>query len=339
MITLGVMIQENVSLKPYNTFGVEASTKFFAEATSLGELEEILAWYREQNDCPLLVLGGGSNLLFTRDWKGLVLKVSLTGCRVEGDMAIAAAGEDWHSFVLWTLEKKIFGLENLSLIPGQVGTAPMQNIGAYGVEIKDVFESLKAININSGKTKIFSLDECEFGYRESVFKHKEKGNWIITEVSFKLSKTPQVKVEYGTIKTTLEAHNIKNPTPQQVGQAVTAIRESKLPNPNDLGSAGSFFKNPVVAAELLQKIKTDYPEVPHYKVADKQFKLPAGWLIDQSGWKGHTRDNHGVHKHQALVLVNYGGATGEDILTLAKDIQQSVAKKFDIILKPEVNII
>lgn len=333
------MIEENVSLKPYNTFGVEISTRYFAEVKTLPELEEVLKWYRTQSDCPLLVLGGGSNVLFTRDWPGLALKISLKGRMVEGERVTAAAGEEWHDFVLWTLEQDLYGLENLSLIPGQVGTAPMQNIGAYGVEIKDVFQGLEAINIKSGKTKIFTHEDCRFAYRESVFKNTEKGKWIITAVNFKLSKQAEVKVDYGTIKTVLEAHEIKNPTPAQVSQAVTAIRQAKLPDPTELGSAGSFFKNPVVSTQVLEKIKALHSEVPYYAVEEGKYKLPAGWLIEKAGWKGHNRKTHGVHEHQALVLVNYGGASGEEILTLAKEIQAAVDEKFGIILTPEVNII
>lgn len=341
------MIQEHVSLKPYNTFGVEAEARYFTEAGSVEQLEEILAWYRQQTDCPLLVLGGGSNLLFTKDWPGLVLKVSLMGRSISGTTATGAAGENWHDFVLWALDQNLYGLENLSLIPGQVGTAPMQNIGAYGVEIKDVFKSLEAINIESGEVRQFSVTGCQFGYRDSVFKQAEKGQWIITKVAFGLSDKPAVNISYGTIQTTLQAHGITKPTPQQVSQAVTAIRQSKLPDPVEVGNAGSFFKNPVVEASVLQAIQKNYPDVPHYAVSSDSsltssvsgFKVPAGWLIEQAGWKGHRRETHGVHDKQALVLVNYGGATGSEIWQLALDVQASVEEKFGIKLMPEVNVI
>ena len=333
------MIQENVSLKPFNTFGVEVSTKFFAEAKTITELEEILAWYRDQTDCSLLILGGGSNLLFTRNWEGLTLKISLKGRLVADNIVTAAAGEDWHQFVLWTLNQKLYGLENLSLIPGQVGTAPMQNIGAYGVEIKDLFGGLEAINIKTGERKIFTKEDCQFGYRESVLKNREKGQWIIISVLFELLKEANTKTDYGTIKTVLEAHKITNPTPEQVSQAVTTIRESKLPDPKLLGSAGSFFKNPVVSQSRLDQIKITNPDVPHYAVVDGKFKLPAAYLIDQAGWKGKTFGSYGVHKDQPLVIVNYGGAKGGDIWQLALDIQASVKERFGVELTPEVNVI
>ena len=338
------MIQENVSLKPYNTFGIEVQTRYFAEASSEADLETILDWYRAQKNGPLLVLGGGSNVLFTKNWPGLVLKISLQGRSVHEQCAIGAAGESWHEFVLWTLDQGLYGLENLSLIAGQVGTAPMQNIGAYGVEIKDVFDSLKAININTGKVKTFTHQDCGFGYRDSVFKQAEKGQWIITEVKFKLSSTPQLKTDYGTIQTTLQAHGITKPTPQQLSQAVIAIRQSKLPDPSQIGNAGSFFKNPVIKGSVLEKIQAHYPDIPYYEVAtptgeDQNYKVPAGWLIEKTGWKGHNRQTHGVHDKQALVLVNYGGASGHEIWQLAQEIQQSVKKHFGITLTPEVNVI
>lgn len=338
------MIQKNVALKPYNTFGVEASTQFFAEVNSVSELEKVLKWYRTQADCPLLILGGGSNLLFTKDWPGLTLKLNLQGksvIKTDGEAVLvqAGAGEPWHDFVVWTLDQDCNGLENLSLIPGHVGASPMQNIGAYGIEIKDVFAELEAINIKTGERKIFDKNDCAFGYRESVFKHAEKGQWIILSVTFKLHTSKRVKVDYGTIKSVLEAHKITSPTPKQVSQAVTAIRESKLPDPKELGSAGSFFKNPVVSQGTLDKIKITNPDVPHYAVADGDFKLPAAYLIDQAGWKGKTFGNYGVHKDQALVIVNYGGANGTDIWQLALDIQASVKERFGVELTPEVNVI
>ena len=338
------MIQENVSLKPYNTFGVEASARYFAEANTAEDLAGILDWYRLHSEFPLLILGGGSNLLFTKNWPGLALKLNLKGITLEkavGDAVLvkAGAGENWHEFVLETLKNGWYGLENLSLIPGNVGASPLQNIGAYGVEIKDVLASLEALNIKTGAIKTFTAAECAFGYRDSVFKQAEKGKWIIVSVTYKLSTKANVKVEYGTIQTVLAAHGIKTPTPTQVSQAVTAIRQAKLPDPKALGSAGSFFKNPVVDSVVLENLKADFPEVPHYQVSANQYKIPAGWLIETAGWKGKTFGHYGVHKNQALVLVNYGGATGTEIWQLAQTIQQSVFDKFALTLTPEVNVI
>jgi UDP-N-acetylmuramate dehydrogenase len=338
------MIQENVSLKPYNTFGVEAQTRYFAQANTLEDLTTILAWYRTQKQPPLLLLGGGSNLLFTQDWPGLVLKLDFKEKSVvrEDDQSVlikAEAGEDWHDFVLKTLELGYYGLENLSLIPGSVGASPLQNIGAYGVEIKDVFYALEALNLVTGEERTFTTEACEFGYRDSVFKKAEKGKWIIVSVTFKLSKIPQVKIEYGTIKTVLEAHKITAPTPLQVSQAVTAIRQAKLPDPKVLGSAGSFFKNPIISSKALARLQKEYPDIPNFLVTDSTSKVPAAWLIEKAGWKGKTFGNYGVHKEQALVLVNYGGASGADIWKLAQDIMESVSHKFSITLVPEVNVI
>jgi len=339
-----MIAQENVSLKPYNTFGVEAHTRYFADVQTLADLDTILTWYRSQPNLPLLILGGGSNLLFTQDWPGLVLKLSLLEKPVVvevGDEVLvkSSAGENWHDFVLYTLSQGYYGLENLSLIPGSVGASPLQNIGAYGVEIKDVFQQLEALNIQTGELKVFTAQECAFGYRDSVFKNAEKGKWIVVFVTFKLSKMPAVKIEYGTIKSVLEAHNITSPTPLQVSQAVTAIRQAKLPDPKTLGSAGSFFKNPIITKAALEKLKKEHPEIPNFAESDSHFKVPAGWLIEKGGWKGKTFGTFGVHKDQALVLVNYGGATGLEIWELAKNIMQSVSDRFSIELAAEVNVI
>jgi len=338
------MIQDNVSLKPYNTFGVDVQTRFFSEAHTVADLASILEWYKAQSELPLLILGGGSNVLFTQDWPGLALKLSLSGKSVLEDtedrcLIEAAAGEPWHEFVVWTLENGFNGLENLSLIPGNVGASPMQNIGAYGVEIKDVFESLTALNINTGETRVFNAEDCVFGYRDSIFKQAEKGRWIIVSVVFKLTRKASVSIAYGTIQKVLTAHKITNPTSKQVGQAVTAIRQSKLPDPKILGSAGSFFKNPVIAKKKLETLLAVYPAMPHYEVGEEHFKVPAGWLIEQAGWKGKTFGNYGVYKDQALVLVNYGGASGIEIWNLAQRIQASVMELFSIKLASEVNVI
>ena len=283
---------------------------------------------------------GGSNVLFTKDWPGLILKINLTGREMitedEGTVQIQfAAGENWHEAVLYTVERGWGGLENLSLIPGQVGTAPVQNIGAYGVEIKDHFVSLTAINIEDLTRKIFNKADCQFGYRDSVFKRAEKGKWIILSVIFELHKDPTLKLDYGTIKGMLQT---KDPTVADVSKAVIDIRQSKLPDPVEIGNGGSFFKNPIVSGAALAPIKSNNPAVPNYPVGEN-FKIPAAWLIDQAGWKGYRQGEAGVHDKQALVLINHGGATGGDIWQLAQDIQADVVTKFGIKLEPEINII
>lgn len=338
------MIQADISLKSFNTFGVEAQARYFAEVFTLKQLKSVLDWYRAQSNCPLLPLGGGSNVLFTKNWPGLVLKLNLKEKTLvqeldEVYLVKAGAGENWHEFVRYTLDHGYFGLENLSLIPGSVGAAPLQNIGAYGVEIKDRLWELEALNIASGILKIFTAEECEFGYRDSVFKQSEKGKWVIVSVTFKLLKTPELKIDYGTIQSVLTAHKISEPTPKQVSQAITAIRQAKLPDPNQLGNAGSFFKNPIISNVHLQSLLKDFPDLPHYAVAENQVKIPAAWLIETAGWKGKNVGTYGVHKDQALVLVNYGGAKGSEIWQLAEDIRASVLEKFSITLTPEVNLI
>lgn len=338
------MIQANVSLKPYNTFGVEAAARFFAEAHTVEQLQSILGWYRDQENLPLLILGGGSNILFTKDWDGLALKLNLKGKDIiegaaDSVLVSAGAGEDWHEFVAWTLDQGLNGFENLSLIPGNVGASPMQNIGAYGVEVKDVFDSLEAIHFKTGERKTFTARECEFGYRDSIFKQAEKGNWIIVSVTFALKTDQQVKIDYGAIESVLKGKNIKNPTPKQVSEAVIEIRQSKLPDPKRLGSAGSFFKNPVITKNQLTALQKQKPDLPFYQAGEAKFKVPAGYLIEQLGWKGKTFGHCGVHETQALVLVNYGGASGAEILDLARQIQASVKKAFAIDLELEVNLI
>jgi UDP-N-acetylmuramate dehydrogenase len=335
-------IQENISLKSYNTFGLDVSCRYFAEVTTIEELKDVL-----QNELckkhQLFILGGGSNLLLTKDVDALVVKISIGGVNIleenENDVLIAGgAGEVWHEFVMKSLELRCYGLENLSLIPGCVGASPMQNIGAYGVEIKDKFEYLEALNIETLELEVFDTKACEFGYRESVFKRKLKGKYIITRVVFRLSRNSSLNTSYGAIEAELTAQGISNPTPKDVSNAVIAIRESKLPNPKEIGNSGSFFKNPVVSVTTLNKIKENYPDVVNYKVDDNNFKLAAGWLIEQAGWKGKTFDTYGVHKKQALVLVNYGGSKGSDIYNLSQQIIDSVNSKYGVLLEREVNI-
>lgn len=336
-------LQENVSLQPYNTFGVEAQARFFAVVTNQSDLLEALEWQQSQADCPLLILGGGSNLLFTRDWPGLVLQINLRGHDLmrEDKKTVEirfAAGENWHEAVLYTVDQGWGGLENLSLIPGQVGTTPVQNIGAYGVEVKDTIVAVDAVNITDRTFRTFTNQDCQFGYRDSVFKGREKGSWIITAVTFKLQKNPVLKLDYGVIKETLKVQNVENPTVQDVSQAVIAIRQSKLPDPVEIGNGGSFFKNPIIDGATMVEIQNHHPDTPHYEV-DNGYKIPAAWLIETAGWKGHRVGQAGVHDRQALVLVNHGGATGAEIWELAQTIQQDVATKFNIRLKPEINII
>lgn len=336
------MILENTSLKPYNTFGIDVKASYLGRFSSVGELQEALEQMSNQE---LLVLGGGSNVLFVRErFDGCVLLNEIKGFDVveeTNDWVIvrSGAGEIWHEFVLTCIEHGFCGIENLSLIPGSVGASPMQNIGAYGVEIKDVFEKLEAYHIESGEVQTFSKEECEFGYRESVFKRKLKGQYIITSVCFRLAKNSAVNTSYGVIAAELEKEGIVNPTMKDVSNAVIAIRKSKLPDPKEIGNAGSFFKNPVVDISLLEKILTQYPTAPNYPATEGSVKLAAGWLIEQTGWKGKTLGHYGVHTLQALVLVNYQGATGQEIYDLSTSIIADVKEKFGVELEREVNII
>ncbi len=335
-------ILSNISLQAYNTFGIDVSAKLFGQFTSVEELDSILSNDTFKNE-ELLILGGGSNVLFTKDQDSLVLLNQIGGIKIEQEteqdvVVSSGGGVVWHEFVLHCIKEHWCGIENLSLIPGSVGASPMQNIGAYGVEIKDVFEWLEAYHISSGEIHRFHHSECEFGYRESVFKRTKKGQYIITRVAFKLSKAPNVNTSYGAIEQQLENMNISSPGIKDVSDAVIAIRSSKLPDPAEIGNGGSFFKNPVISNDQFQKLKSKYPNVASYPVGDSQTKIAAGWLIDQAGWKGKTIDNYGVHKNQALVLVNYGGATGKEIFDLSEDIIQSVRDKYGVSLEREVNI-
>ncbi len=335
------MFQKNISLKPYNTFGINAYAKSFVMVNSIHQLQEIIDKHKD-----VFILSGGSNILITNNISIPVIHLDLKGKFVteKEDQNLvyvkALAGENWHEFVLWTLENNFGGLENLSLIPGNVGTSPMQNIGAYGVEIKDVFYELEALEISTGKIKIFKKDKCKFGYRESVFKNIHKGKFIITSVTFQLTKeNHQLNTNYGAIQTELEKHQITEPNIIDVSNAIIAIRKSKLPDPKDIGNSGSFFKNPVVSVDQFKDLEKENPKMPYYKISDSLIKIPAGWLIEQCGFKGKRFGEAGVHKNQALVLVNYGDATGKEILDLAKKILQTVSNKFGIDLEIEVNII
>ena len=334
------MIQTNKNLKEYNTFGISVKAEMFAVFSSIEELKQILSF---RNDKKLLVLGGGSNLLLTKDFEGLVIKNEIKRFEVIEESASeviveSGAGENWHEFVLNCIDKGFGGIENLSLIPGSVGASPMQNIGAYGVEIKDVFESLSAFHIASGEIHYFDKTKCEFGYRESIFKNKVKGEYIILTVTFRLTKNPTINSSYGAINEQLKVMGIQVPTIKELSAAVIAIRQSKLPDPRIIGNAGSFFKNPTVEITLLEQIQKNYPDIPNYP-AENRRKLAAGWLIEKAGWKGRTFDNYGVHKLQALVLVNYGNCTGQEIFDLSSQIIQDVFEKFGVLLEREVNIL
>lgn len=335
-------IQSNISLKPYNTFGIEAKAKYFCEINSVDELKEVL---RLDEYPSKFVLGGGSNMLITNNLDALVLHINLKGKEVieeEGNSVRieVMAGENWHQMVLWTLENGYGGLENLSLIPGNTGTAPIQNIGAYGVELKDVFESCEALNILSGEIEVFNKEQCQFRYRDSFFKNGGKDKYIITSVRFNLSKNIHtLNTSYGSIDDELKKNNISNPVIKDVSEAVIAIRQSKLPDPKELGNSGSFFKNPVLSKSEFHEFTSKHPEAPFYKVTENEYKIPAGWLIEQCGFKGRRFGDAGVHKNQALVLVNYGTATGREILDLAELIMDKVFSEFNLQISPEVNII
>lgn len=335
-------IQENISLQPFNTFGIDKKVKFFVKAKSEDDVKKALIFAKESH-LPIFILGGGSNILLTKDLEALVLKIEITGINVIGEnedevLVEVGAGENWHTFVLHCIENDWAGAENLSLIPGTVGASPMQNIGAYGVEIKEIFKSLQAINRDTLQEKTFNALDCGFGYRESVFKNDLKDQFVITKVVFALKKKPVFHVEYGAIKQTLEDMGIKKPNIASISQAVIQIRQSKLPDPKIIGNAGSFFKNPTVPLEFFESLKKTFPEIPSFP-NEQGVKIPAAWLIEKAGWKGKTFGKIGVHKNQPLVLVNYGGGDGNEIKILSEKIQESVHKIFGIMLHPEVNFI
>ena len=334
-------ILSNHSLKPYNTFGLDVKAKNFATFNNLETLKKGIQLAKNQE---LLILGGGSNLLFTKDYDGLVLKNEMSGVEVINEDSAhyfveAQAGENWHQFVLKCIANNWAGAENLSLIPGTVGAAPMQNIGAYGVEIIQIFDHLKAMEIATGEVHTFNKEDCQFGYRESVFKKSLKGKYVITSVCFKLKKTPEFNTSYGAIADTLESMGVSELSIKAVSDAVIQIRQSKLPDPKEIGNSGSFFKNPEIDKIDFEGLKAEFPGIPGYPLPNNKVKVPAAWLIDQDGWKGKTFGKIGVHKNQPLVLVNYGGGNGADIRDLAFKIQSSVTSKFGIELTPEVNIV
>jgi UDP-N-acetylmuramate dehydrogenase len=335
-------IQHNFSLKKYNTFGIEAKAKQFVAVQSQEDLKSILAANQSQQK---FILGGGSNMLLTKDVDALVIHIDLKGKKITAEnedfvWVESQAGENWHEFVLWTIDQNFGGLENMSLIPGNVGTTPVQNIGAYGTEIKDTFVSCQAMLIENQETKTFTKEECRFGYRESIFKNEAKNQYVITSVVFKLTKrNHKINTSYGDISTELAKNNISNPTLKDVSNAVIAIRQSKLPDPKELGNSGSFFKNPILLKSNFEKIHQQFPEMKYFDISETEVKVPAGWLIEQAGFKGKRFGDAGIHKNQALVLVNYGNATGQEILNVSKNIQETIFKTFGIHIEAEVNVI
>jgi len=337
-----LILKNDISLKSYNTFSIDSIAKNFIEVTSLSELLDVV---QQQKD--IFILGGGSNILLTKTISKLVVHLNLKGIEYQNDVSDgnsvlvkAQAGENWHEFVLWCIDHNFGGLENLSLIPGNVGTSPMQNIGAYGTEIKDTFCRLEALEIATCTIKHFDNEACNFGYRESVFKNIFKDKYIILNVTFKLTKNQHLlNTSYGAISEELKKNNILNPSIKDISNAVIAIRKSKLPDPKEIGNSGSFFKNPVISNKAFYLLQQKYPNIPHYVVSTDSIKVPAGWLVEQCGFKGKRFGDAGVHKNQALVLVNYNNATGKEIYQLAQNILQTVYEKFQINLEIEVNII
>ena len=336
-----MQIQENISLRSYNTFGIDVKARYFSRFNNSDELEELTA---NNSRLPTLILGGGSNILFTKDFDGLILKNEIKGiAELHEDSEYvyvkAGAGENWHQFVLHCIQRNWAGVENLSLIPGNVGASPMQNIGAYGVEIDDVFWDLEAYHIQERKMVTFTRSDCEFGYRESVFKKKFKDQFVILNVTFQLRKKPRFNTSYGAIEQELDRMGVKDLSIKAISDAVINIRSSKLPNPKELGNAGSFFKNPTIAAADFERLKSKFENIVGHTNADGSVKLAAAWLIEQCGWKGFRKGDAGCHTKQALVLVNYGNATGKEIYQLSEEVLQSVKDKFGVTLEREVNVI
>ena len=335
-------IEENKSLKDYNTFGIAGTARKFVSVKTVSELQEVLKKFRNE---PTFILGGGSNMLLKNDIDSLVIHIALMGIEVVSEdndhvYITVIGGENWHDLVLYCVENNYGGIENLSLIPVNVGTAPIQNIGAYGVELKDVFDSCTAVRIADGTEVTFNKSDCKFGYRDSVFKEEKKGEYIITSVTFRLTRKNHIKnTSYGAIEDILKEQGIEDPSVKDISDAVIAIRRSKLPDPKELGNSGSFFKNPVISSEAFREFRLHFPEAPFYDVSPTQFKIPAGWLIEQAGFKGKRFGDAGVHKNQALVLVNYGNATGADIWKLAFKIPTEVKEKFGIFIETDVKII
>ncbi len=333
-------IQQNIALTKYNTFGIKAYAKRFVTITSFYEIQQLLKTEKE-----LFLISGGSNMLLTNDIEKLVVHIDIKGISIDKEednfvYITVNAGENWHDFVLWCIDQDYGGLENLSLIPGNVGTCPIQNIGAYGVEVKDVITKVEGISIATEERVEFSNEDCQFGYRDSIFKNNLKGSVILTAVSFRLTKKKhQLNTSYGAIETELASRNIKNPTLKDISNAVIAIRKSKLPDPKEIGNSGSFFKNPIISTILFKQLQQKFPTIPNYPISKTTVKVPAGWLVEQAGYKGKRFGDAGVHTKQALVLVNYGNASGKEIYNLAQKIQKTVFKQFKISLEIEVNVL
>jgi UDP-N-acetylmuramate dehydrogenase len=332
-----------INLKPYNTFGISVLASHFESIKSISQLQKLLKSSTFFNK-PYLILGGGSNILFTKDFHGNILKNDLKGISIEKEdnnwvWIKSSGGKNWHSLVTYCVNKGWGGIENLSLIPGTVGAAPIQNIGAYGVELKDSFEKLEAINLQTGEIETFSNEQCQFGYRESIFKHHAKGRYFIISITLKLNKKPVINTSYGDIETLLNDWKIVNPTVFDVSKAIIAIRQKKLPDPSTLGNAGSFFKNPIIENSLFQSLIKEYPHLRSFPSDDGKVKISAAWLIEEAGWKGKRFGSIGIHENQALVLVNYGGGTGQELMDLSNKILESVNAKFGITLNTEVNIL
>jgi len=335
-------ILENISLKPFNTFGIDKKARFFTIVKSLSELKEALYWANTQN-IKVILLGGGSNILLTQDQDALIIKLELKGINLiqTDDLHFyveVGAGENWHGFVQNAIENNWSGVENLSLIPGTVGASPMQNIGAYGVEIKDVFSHLVALNRSTFELEEFNSEACGFGYRESVFKNVLKDKYVICSVVFRLNKYPEFHTNYGAIQQTLATNGVKELSIKAIADAVVQIRQSKLPDPKQIGNAGSFFKNPTVPIQVFEALRKNYPDIPGYST-DNGIKIPAAWLIEQCGWKGKRFGEIGVHSQHPLVLVNFGNGDGKEIQKLAQNIQESVKQKFGVEIIPEVNFL
>ena len=335
-------IVENFSLKSYNTFGINAKAKYFAEFDSLFTLKKIISSEIFQNN-KSFILGGGSNILLTKDYDGIIIHNKIRGIFIlednENDIIVeVGGGVDWHNFVIWSVSQKLSGIENLALIPGTVGASPIQNIGAYGVEVKDTIHKLTALETATQEIKTFSNEDCNFKYRNSIFKEKLRNKFIITKVEFKLSKIPLKKTTYGAIEEELKALNL-DAKPKNIADAVINIRNRKLPNPSEIGNSGSFFKNPIISTERFVELQKEFPEIVGYRIAETETKVAAGWLIENAGLKGYRKGDAGVHKNQALVIVNYKNASGHDIINLSKLVQKVILEKYGIRIEAEVNFI
>jgi UDP-N-acetylmuramate dehydrogenase len=340
---MNLKIQNNISLKPFNTFGIDVNARYFIDINDIDTLQTLLTHPTWKNS-PKLILGGGSNILFTKNFDGLVIKMNLKGIQKssEDDQQIifkVSAGENWHEFVTYCVNQNLGGIENLALIPGTVGAAPMQNIGAYGVELKSVLQNVFTLKMEDGSSALFSNQDCKLGYRDSIFKHSHKNQNIITHATFALNKNHLLHTEYGAIQSTLKTMNVENPNIRSIYDAVIKIRQSKLPDPKKMGNAGSFFKNPIVDQAAFSTLKNQYPNMPYFLEKNDHAKIPAAWLIEQCGWKGKRCDQIGVSPEHPLVLVNYGGGSGESIKQLADDISESVFQKFSVVLPMEVNVV